>query len=145
MKESNVWRRMLLSASQITEATVRVFRNNVGTAWAGQSVKVTKLNCGSLMLHPGDVVVRQARPLHAGLMKGSGDGIGWSTVTITPDMVGRQVAVFTSAEAKSSSGGRVSKDQQTWHENVLKAGGISVIVREPEDLRYAIREFIGRG
>ena len=145
MKESNVWKRMLLSASQITEATVRIFRNNTAMSWAGKSVKVTPANFRTLLLTPGDVVVRQARPLHAGLMKGSGDGIGWSTVTITPDMVGRKVAVFTSAEAKSSSGGRVSKDQQTWHENVQKAGGISVIVREPDDLRYAVMEFIGKG
>ena len=136
---------MLLSASQITEATVRIFRNNVGTAYAGKPVRVTLANYKAVTLSPGDVVVRQARPLHAGLMKGSGDGIGWSTVTITPEMVDRQVAVFTSAEAKASSGGRVSKDQQTWHENVLSAGGISVIVREPDDLRYAVMEFIGKG
>jgi len=145
MKESNVWKRMLLSASSITETTVRIFRNNVGTAWAGSAIKVSQGNRSTLRLEVGDVVVRHARPLHAGLMKGSGDGIGWSTVTITPEMVDRKVAVFTSAEAKASSGGRVSKDQQTWHENVQKAGGISVIVREPEDLRYAVMEFVGNG
>lgn len=145
MKESNVWKRMLLSASQITGATVRIFRNNVGQAWAGNAIKVSHANRSTLRIELGDVVIRNARPLHAGLMKGSGDGIGWSTVTITPDMVGRKVAVFTSAEAKSSSGGRVSKDQQTWHENVQKAGGISVIVREPDDLRHAVMKFIGKG
>lgn len=144
MKESNVWKRMLLSASQITAATVRIFRNNVGQAWAGKAIKITPSNISTIQLQPGDVLVRHARPLNAGLMKGSGDGIGWSTVTVTPDMVGRQIAVFTSAETKSSAG-RVRPEQQTWHENVSQAGGISAIVRDPDDLRYAVEEFIGRG
>lgn len=145
MRESNVWKQMLLAAGQIRSATVRIFRNNVGQAWAGNAIKVSAQNRHTLRLEVGDVVIRYARPLHAGLMKGSGDGIGWSTITITPDMVGRQMAVFTSAEAKRSKGGRVSEDQQRWHDNVQAAGGISAIVRNPEDLKYAIEEFISHG
>lgn len=145
MKESTAWKNMLLAAGAIKSATVRIMRNNVGQGWIGKSVRVDASNRLTLKLNPGDVVVRSARPLHAGLMKGSGDGIGWSTITVTPDMVGRQIAVFTSAEAKASKGGRVSKDQQTWHENVQKAGGISAIVRQPDDLRYAVEEFVSQG
>lgn len=111
--------------------------------WSGKAVRITPDNIYMVGLRPGDVVVRDAKPLHAGLMKGSGDGIGWSTVTVTPDMVGRQIAVFTSAETKSSTG-RVRPEQQTWHNNVSNAGGISAIVRDPDDLRYAVEEFIGR-
>lgn len=144
MKESNVWKKMLLAAGTIKAATVRIMRNNVGSGWVGKSVRVTPANAATLRLSPGDVVVRSARPLHAGLMKGSGDGIGWSTVEITPDMVGRQVAVFTSAETKSSTG-RVRPEQQTWHDNVKQAGGISAIVRDPNDLRYAVESFVSQG
>ena len=35
-----------------------------------------------------------------GLCKGSSDCIGWTTVKITPEMVGRKVAVFTAIEVK---------------------------------------------
>lgn len=144
MRESKVWKEMLLAAGKIAGATVRIFRNNTAMGWSGKSVRVTPANMMTVRLHPGDMVVRDARPLHAGLFKGSGDGIGWSTITITPDMVGRQVAVFTNAETKSSAG-RVRPEQATWHENVQNAGGISAIVRHPDDLRYAVEEFQGRG
>lgn len=145
MKESTVWKNMLLAAGRIKSATVRIFRNNVGMGWIGKSVRVDASNRLTLKLNEGDVVIRSARPLHAGLMKGSGDGIGWSTITVTPDMVGRQIAVFTSAEAKASKGGRVSEYQKRWHENVQAAGGISAIVREPDDLRYAVEKFTSEG
>lgn len=144
MRESKVWKEMLLAAGKIAGATVRIFRNNVGQAWTGQTVRVTPSNAATIRPQPGDILIRHPRPLNAGLMKGSGDGIGWSTITITPDMVGREVAVFTSAETKSSTG-RVRPEQTTWHENVQNAGGISAIVRHPDDLRYAVEEFQGRG
>lgn len=144
MKESTIWKNMLLAAGRIRSATVRIFRNNVGQGWIGKTVHIDASNRLTVRLNPGDVVVRSARPLHAGLMKGSGDGIGWSTITVTPGMVGRQIAVFTSAETKTAAG-RVRTEQQTWHENVQKAGGISAIVREPDDLRYAVEAFKGQG
>lgn len=145
MRESNVWKRMLLAAGQIQCAAVRIFRNNTAMGWSGKSVRITPDNRHMVALNPGDVVVRSANPLHAGLIRGSADGIGWSTVEITPDMVGRRIAVFTSTEAKRSNGGRVSEDQQKWHANVQSAGGISVIVRDPDDLRYAVESFISQG
>jgi len=143
MKESRVWQEMLLRAGKIPGAIVRIMRNNVGTGWAGNRViKITPSNRHDVWLNPGDVVVRQGRPLHAGLAKGSGDGIGWSSVEITPDMVGRTVAVFTSAETKKTTGGRVSTDQKQWFEQVRLAGGIAVIVRDPDDLERAVHEYL---
>jgi len=63
-----------------------------------------------------------------GLCKGSADLIGWRSVTITPEMVGQQVAVFTSIEVKSSSG-RVKPEQQQWLNAVQAAGGIAGVAR----------------
>jgi len=143
MKESRVWQEMLLKAARIPSAVVRIMRNNVGTGWAGNRViKITPNNRHDVWLNPGDVVVRNARPLRAGLAVGSGDGIGWSSVTITPEMVGRTVAVFTSAETKKTTGGRVSTDQKQWFEQVRLAGGIAVIVRDPDDLERAVNEYL---
>ena len=63
-----------------------------------------------------------------GLCKGSADLIGWATRTITPEMVGQQIAVFTSIEVKSTSG-RVKPEQQAWMQAVEAAGGIAGIAR----------------
>jgi hypothetical protein len=60
------------------------------------------------------------------------DLIGWTTRTITPDMVGQQVAVFTSIEVKSASG-RLRPEQRQWLEAVQAAGGIAGVARSVED------------
>jgi hypothetical protein len=72
------------------------------------------------------------RPVQFGLCKGSADLIGWTTRTITPDMVGQQVAVFTSIEVKSATG-RLRPEQRQWLEAVQAAGGIAGVARSVED------------
>ena len=67
-----------------------------------------------------------------GLCKGSADLIGYRTITITPDMVGQQVAVFASIEAKTPAG-RIRPEQQAWMETVQAAGGIAGVARSVED------------
>lgn len=110
----------------------RLFRNNVGIGWAGNQVqKIDRQRM--IQVRPGDVVVRQARPLHAGLAKGSGDLIGWQPVLIQPHMVGKTVAVFVSAEAKTGKG-RERPEQIAWSETVRKFGGIAGTVRSESDL-----------
>lgn len=105
----------------------RVFRQNVGLGWVGELVSK----------RGGRVVLDNARPLHAGLVKGSGDLIGWTSVTVTPAMVGRRVAIFTSIEAKQG-GGRPNKQQRTWLQNVKEAGGIAGIARSEAEARELI-------
>ena len=72
------------------------------------------------------------RPVSFGLCKGSADLIGWRTVTITPEMVGQQVAVFTSIEVKTATG-RLRPEQQQWLDAVQSAGGIAGVARSVED------------
>jgi hypothetical protein len=72
------------------------------------------------------------RPVSFGLCKGSADLIGWRTVTITPEMVGQQVAVFTSIEVKTASG-RLTPEQRQWLAAVETAGGIAGVARSVED------------
>ncbi len=100
---------------------VRVFRNNTGMAWQGQSVKK-----GSLL------IIQNPRPLHAGLCEGSSDLIGWASVEITPDMVGRKIAIFTAIEVKTATG-RSSPEQRNFIQQVQQAGGIAGIARNEED------------
>jgi hypothetical protein len=67
-----------------------------------------------------------------GLARGSADLIGWTIRTVTPDMVGQQVAVFTSIEVKTPTG-RVKPEQQQWLDAVQAAGGIAGVARSVED------------
>ena len=78
------------------------------------------------------------RPVQFGLCKGSADLIGWRTITITPDMVGQQVAVFTSIEVKTPTG-RVRPEQQQWLKAVQAAGGVAGIARSVEDAQAIIK------
>ena len=71
-------------------------------------------------------------PVRYGLQPGSSDLIGWRTVTITPEMVGQQVAVFTSIEVKTPTG-RLRPEQKLWLDAVQAAGGIAGVARSVED------------
>ena len=89
--------------------STRLFRNNTGT-----------------------LRDQHGRPVSFGLAKGSADLIGWTMRTVTQEMVGQQVAVFTSIEVKTPTG-RVKPEQQQWLDAVLSAGGIAGVARSVED------------
>jgi hypothetical protein len=88
-------------------------------------VRLYRNNCGVLQ-------DRRGVPVRYGLQPGSSDLIGWRTVTITPDMVGQRIAVFTSIEVKTPTG-RVKPEQQQWLDAVQAAGGIAGVARSVED------------
>ena len=75
---------------------------------------------------------RTGRLVTFGLARGSADLIGWRTITVTADMVGQRVAVFTSIEVKTPTG-RVRPDQTAWLSAVQSAGGIAGIARSVPD------------
>ena len=58
--------------------------------------------------------------------KKGGDRIGFDEVVITPDMVGKKIAVFTSIEVKGD-GDRLKPGQVSWHNFVINHGGKSEI------------------
>jgi hypothetical protein len=68
-----------------------------------------------------------------GLCVGSSDLIGWHSVTITPDMVGQTLAVFTAIEVKDK--GRPTPEQLTFIEVVRRAGGFAGIARSVAEAR----------
>ena len=75
---------------------------------------------------------RTGRLVTFGLARGSADLIGWRTITVTPDMVGTQLAVFTSIEVKTPTG-RLSPAQHSWLGVVRGAGGIAGVARSVRD------------
>jgi hypothetical protein len=93
---------------------IKTFRNNVGA-----------------------IKDRNNRLVRYGLVVGSGDLIGWQSVVITEAMVGQRFARFLSVEVKTPTG-RLSPEQETWRQAVLKAGGIAVVARSVDDIKFLI-------
>lgn len=111
-KETNVWRQIILDAQALG---FRLFRNQ---RYKGFSDKGAWLDCGV----GGN---------------GGSDLIGYRIITITPDMVGRTVAVFTAIEAKVK-GGDKSENQKQFIEAVGGNGGIALFATNIEQLKKYI-------
>lgn len=75
---------------------------------------------------------RTGRPVQFGLARGSADLIGWRTITVTPEMVGQRIAVFTSIEVKTQAG-RLTPAQHNWLNTVRCSGGIAGVARSVTD------------
>lgn len=123
--ENNIQKRIMLALSK---QGVTIFRNNTGMGWAGEAIR----------LQSGDVLIKNPRPLHAGLCVGSSDLIGFKPVKITPDMVGKTVAVFTAVEVKTPTG-RASKEQLNFIDRVKQAGGNAGVARNEAEAEYIVR------
>jgi hypothetical protein len=134
MTEAELLKRLMLGLSM---PGTRVFRNHVGLAYQGEPIRFS--THGRIEVFPGDVLVRQARQVQAGLCVGSSDLIGWHSVVVTPDMVGRTVAVFSGFEAKSKTG-RLTVEQQRFLDAVRAAGGIGVEARDVDGALSALKE-----
>jgi hypothetical protein len=63
---------------------------------------------------------------------GGHDVIGWRSVVITPDMVGRRLPVFASIDAKVGDD-RLSEQQIKWGNWVDRAGGLAGEARSLQD------------
>lgn len=72
-----------------------------------------------------------------GLCAGSSDLIGWRTTTITADMVGKPVAIFTAVEVKRPTV-NLTNSQNVFLSAVRAAGGIAFVARDMEDIRPRI-------
>jgi hypothetical protein len=106
MSEQRIQQEIRLACSR---GPVRLWRNNVGR-----------------------LLDQQGRMVTFGLCPGSADLIGYSTVTITPEMVGQAVAVFAAVEVKTPTG-RVRPEQTAWLDHVTAAGGLAGIARSVEE------------
>lgn len=116
MREGELIRRILLKAS---ESGVRLFRNNTGVGWVGTVVTKT----------PRLIVLKDYRIMHAGLVVGGSDLVGWTPVEIHQGHVGTTRAIFTAIEAKT---GRLkpTHEQESFLAAVERAGGIARVMRE---------------
>lgn len=119
MSEIDLMRRIQFKASDLGH---RLWRNNVGTGWVGPQTRVSTPTM--VMMYPGDVLVRKASALHAGLCMGSSDLIGLTNK-----------GQFIAAEIKAPKG-RFQKDQPSFLEQVRSMGGLGIVARSEDDLRF---------
>jgi len=119
MSEKTIQTKIMLAASQ---AGATVFRNNVGNGVLGQVIKQ----------EGGQFHIVNGRRVQFGLCPGSSDLIGWRSVTVTPDMVGKSVSIFLALEVKSATG-RVSEEQENFIQAVRRAGGMAGVVRSVDE------------
>lgn len=107
MKEGNLMRRLMLALPR----AVTIFRNNQGVARYpdGSAVKYGIAN------------------------PGGSDLIGWTSRTVTANMVGQKIAIFTAIEVKTGTG-RLSAPQEQFLKCVESAGGIAVVARSESDI-----------
>lgn len=75
-----------------------------------------------------------------GLCKGSSDLIGWTPVTITEDMVGKKLAVFTAVEVKLNKNGKYKATdlQKAFISAVRNNGGYAGVADCKQDLEEII-------
>ena len=108
----------------------RLFRNNTGMGWQGKVISDNRVITPKGATRR--VVIEDARPLHAGLVKGSADLVGWRSLVIDESHVGQRVAVFVAIEVKAP-GGRASDEQERFIRNAMNAGGIGGVVYSVDD------------
>ena len=108
MKESNIQKLIQLAAS---ENEILTFRNNIGSYITPEGYRVNYGVGG----------------------KGGSDLIGITPMTVTADMVGRTIGVFTAIEVKTHTG-RVTPSQANFIQVVRNNSAIAGVCRSTDDL-----------
>lgn len=117
----------------------RLYRNNSGVAYDEKSNRPIFFGLGNDGVK-NDESIR------------THDWIGWHQVTITPDMVGKKLAVFTAIDAKKLGFTRKTcypigtreYGQDKFARRVIAAGGIAGFATNAEDVTTLITEFYQR-
>lgn len=99
----------------LAELGYRLFRNNVGTL---QNLR-------------GEYVTY-------GLCEGSSDLVGWVSIEVTPEMLGKKIAVFVACEVKQP-GKKPTDKQAAFLSAIRSAGGIAVVATSVEEAIDAVQ------
>jgi hypothetical protein len=136
--ETNLLKRLQL---KVSPAGWRLFRNLVGGAWMGRVTEEINIpQKGKPPLHVIELV--GAYRVTVGLGTGSSDAVGWRTVTITEDMVGKPIAQFVAAELKTLKYKKATDEQKNFLQQVADAGGLAMIVNELPEGEFSVKEIL---
>lgn len=124
MSEAPVVKRVMMEASRLG---LRLLRNNRGMFYT----------------------LDKKRMVRAGLeADGASDLIGITTITVTPEMVGQEIGVFTAVEVKEPNWQRPQDDhereQENFIEQIRKRGGIAFFINNHEMLKILLDSQIKR-
>ena len=101
-------------------------QNKIRLAVGHGKIRLFRNNTGALL----DI---KGRLVRFGLCKGSSDLIGFKTITITPDMVGKEVAIFSAIEVKDK--GKVTTDQKHFIDIIQNAGGLAGVAKDVDEAK----------
>jgi hypothetical protein len=111
-KEHDVILNRLLSL----QSNERLFRINSGWGWTGELFKRAARH----------LVLRDPRPFR-GAPEGWPDLVGWESITIPSDMIGKKIAIFKAEEVKAT--GRLSKEQRLFRDCLTRMGGQFQVIK----------------
>ena len=113
-------------------------QNKIRLAVGSGNVRLFRNNTGALL----DM---QGRLVKFGLCKGSSDLIGFRSITITPDMVGQKIAVFSAIEVKDK--GKATVEQKNFINIINNAGGYAGVAKNVNDAKkilYMDKKYCGK-
>lgn len=91
----------------------RLFRVNSGMGWVGKILDQSGKK----------IILGNPRPFY-GMPKGTPDMIGFDSIEITQDMVGKRVAVFVGSELKATKNDKLKEFQRRFKKLIVDMGGI---------------------
>ena len=113
-------------------------QNKIRLAVGSGDVRLFRNNTGALL----DM---QGRLVKFGLCKGSSDLIGFRSITITPDMVGQKIAVFSAIEVRDK--GKATVEQKNFINIINNAGGYAGVAKNVNDAKkilYMDKKYCGK-
>lgn len=78
-------------------------------------------------------------------LPGSADVIGVACVTVTQEMVGREIGVAIGIETKHPKGGKHREQQKKFQAAFEKRGGVYILTRTSDDIEEKVRYSIVSG
>lgn len=121
----------------------RFFRINTGRAW------LSSLGPKGCVKTPQGMLIKQSRSIALGFSTASGESVtgtldlnGYITMEITPEMVGRKVAIYSAFDAKRSEGGKKTKEQQETIDRITAAGGIAGFANSPDEAEQVVKNWM---
>lgn len=82
----------------------------------------------------GKIIKRFIEYMQYGLGVGTSDYIGFKSITVTPDMVGKPIAVFMAVEGKRYKNDKPDDNQAKFIKRIHEAGGIALVVNAEQEM-----------
>lgn len=130
-QETNISHKTELAVSDLGFA---MLRNNTGVFYAIKDHGFKRNQAFVNLLN------KFFRRVQAGLGKGTSDLIGWRTVEVTQDMVGKRIAIFAALEIKTDKG-RASPEQIQFVNQVREEGGIAEFVKGDDGIEKLVKKY----